>query len=667
MRKPFLLLISLLIMACRHQHPVQEAKEMEWHARIFAPAVQTFFRGDADSAVYRYDSIARSLKNSPVVTFMRYDLLHAISRGLKKDNAQAIVYLDSAIRYLEHHHLTRQYPRTYFGFLCMKGELALFEANYNLSYQCYLEAKQWASAYLTSCEIAEYSYNLGMVLYRQQKYTESSHYFRESADQYASCSMPAGQLAYKQQEIADNIGLCYVRTKQYDSALLYFNRALAIIRQNSDSLMEYKRDISQAVVWGNMAKVYVAQNKPDTAIGLFQKSLAINTRTGYDRMDAQLVQAQLAEVYEGQSRYADMLVILQQLRTSLDTLDNPAAVLSWNRLMAGHYRRAGDSKKEYKHYQAYIRMRDSISQVENAISQADISRQVREREQQLEIALLKKSNELNKTYLLITISLSVIAALVIVFFYYIFRKTARLNRLISAQKEELEQLNNVKNRLFSIVSHDLRAPVNSLSSFIDLLDDGDLSKESLIEYSQLLKKNMSYTSGMMENLLSWAASQLQGFTPSIRRAAIKEIADKVIHHATGLAAGKKIKLANDIPQDVPACVDRDMLQVVLRNLVGNAIKYSYPGGSVTIDLAATTREMITIRVKDQGIGMQPDDVEKINRGDQQMLRSTPGTARERGTGLGIHLCRIFVEMMKGTLWVESEPGKGTSFFISLPA
>jgi two-component system, OmpR family, sensor histidine kinase VicK len=676
MRTAFLLLICLSLMACRHQKQkhVEEARELEEYYRKIEPAGRPFALSDADSAIYLYDSIVHSLKDPPVIfSFMRYDFMYSLNTLIRKDNGKAAVYLDSAIRYLERHRLTTQYPTVYFNSLCRKGELALFQENYNQAYEYYLRAKQWAAKYLTPCEVADYSYSLGMVLYRQQKYTESSSYFKESFDQYSSCRRPVGTVAYRRQEIADNTGLCYVKTRQYDSALIWFNLALTVLKQHSDSL-GFQQDMARAVIWGNMAKVYVALDKLDTAADLFKKSIAINVGKRYDNMDAQLAQAQLAEVYEKQNRYTDMFAVLQQLETSLDTLANPAATLSWNRLMAAYYKHAGEPLKEFKHYQVFIGMRDSINQAESAAQQTNITQQIRDKEQELEITLLKKNNQLNRTYLIITITLSAVAVLVVLFFYYIFRKTARLNRLISAQKEELEQqkeeleqLNHVKNRLFSVISHDMRAPVNALSAFVTVLEETDQSKESLIKFSNQLKKKLGYTSGMMENMLNWAASQLQGFRPFLQQTGMRELAEKAIGNAAGLAEEKGVQLVNAIPPEMTATIDKDMLQVVIRNLLSNAVKYSHPGSSVTVSGRETEAGQVTIQVSDQGTGMPKDYVEKINSSDLEVLRSIGGTLKEKGTGLGIYLCRTFAAMMNGSLQVESRPGIGTIVSVTIPA
>lgn len=684
MRSSSLLLITCLFLtACRHQkqQPVQEARDLAEYYRIIKPVERPFALSDADSAIYLHDSIIHSLKDPPAIfSFMRYDFMYSVSNLLWKDYRKAATYLDSAIRYLESNRLTTQYPTIYFGFLCRKGELALFQENYSQSYEYYVKAKQWAFKYLTSCEVADYSYSLGMVLYRQHKYAESRSYFKESFDQYSPCIRPDGAVGYKRQEVAGNIGLCYVKTKQYDSALAYFNLALGVITQYSDSL-GFQQDMARAVIWGNMAKVYVALNKLDTAASLFKKSIAVNVGKGYDNMDAQLVQAQLAEVYEKQSRHPDMFTVLGQLKTSLDTLPNPAATLSWKKLMSDYYRHTGRLPEEYRYYREYISMRDSIRDAESVALQTNITQQIRDREQELEIALLKKNNQLNKTYLLITISLAVIAVLVILVFYYIFRKTARLNRLISVQKteleqrkeeleqqkEELEQLNHVKNRLFSIISHDMRAPVNALSAFVTVLEETDQSKESLVRFSNQLKKKLASASGMMENLLSWAASQLQGFRPLLQRTGLHEIAEKAIGNTSGLAEEKQIRLVNEIAPVITAIVDRDMLQVVIRNLLHNAIKYSRPGDSVTVSSRAGVQGQVIIQVSDKGTGMPEDYVTKINSNNPEVLRSTGGTLKEKGTGLGIYLCRNFAIMMNGDLQVKSEPGKGTIVSVTVPA
>lgn len=663
-----LLLTSFLLIACRHKKlPPPETGDLALLIKKMDPAHDAYYRGIIDSVIYLLDSVFPGPNKHPVVIIKRYELQYAIAANVRKDIDQAALYIDSAIHYMEHNALTARYPLQYFDILCRKGELELSRSNYNQSYQYYLVAKQWASLYLTDCEMGAFTYNLGIVMYRQQNYVKSRNYFWESMSLYAHCER--GEVVInKRQELADNIALCYVKTKQYDSAMYYFRQALAILDTNRNAIQPRLREIAQGVILGNMAKVYMEQNKLDTAASLLKRSIALNAQFWHDLNDAQLSQAQLAEVYKRQGRYAAMQEVLQQLKTGLDTVYNSQADLAWKRLMASYYRYTHKPADAVQYYEAYISLRDSISEAERRFLKTDIIRQMEDKDQKMQITLLTKDNQLNRIYLIITIILSVVAVLVILFFYYIFRKTARLNKLISSQKEELEQLNRVKNKMFSVVSHDMRSPVNSLSAFIQLLEKGRISQDSLIGYSQELKKKLANTSTMMENLLNWAASQLEGFRAYIERTAIQAIAEKAAGSTAILAGEKQVSIDNRITPEIMAAIDRDMLEVVIRNLLSNAVKYSYPGSTVTIraDLLAGG-EQVALQVKDEGTGMSPDYIASINSGNLLLLRSTGGTGREKGTGLGIYLCQVFVKMMNGSLRVESSPGKGTLFTVTLPA
>ncbi|MET0393441.1 MAG: ATP-binding protein [Chitinophagaceae bacterium] len=662
-----LLIPGVLWVACRHKEPARETGDLAMLIKKMDPAHEAYYRGKIDSVIYLLDSVFPGPDKHPVVIVKRYELQYAIAFNVRKDIDHAVLYIDSAISYMEENKLTVRYPLQYFDILCRKGELELSRSNYNQSYQYYLVAKQWASLYLSDCEMGEFTYNLGIVMYRQQNYMKSRNYFRESMSLYAHCER--GEVVInKRQELADNIGLCYYNTREYDSAMYYFRQALAILDANKASIQPRLLEIAQGVIFGNMAKVYVAQNKLDTAAGLLKKSVALNARFWHDLADAQLSQAQLADVYRKQERYAAMKEVLQQLKKGLDTVYNRPADLAWRRLMAAYYRNTGKAVAASDYYEAYISLRDSISDAERRFLKTDIIRQMEDKDQKMQITLLTKDNQLNRIYLIIAIALSVIAVLVILFVYYNFRKTARLNKLISLQKEELEQLNRVKNKMFSVVSHDMRSPVNSLTAFIHLLERGRVSQESLIDYSQTLKKKLDATSGMMENLLNWAASQLEGFRAYIERREIRTITDKAVAGVAGLAGEKQVNIDNRVGAEVMAAIDTDMLEVVVRNLLSNAVKYSYPGGTVVISAAVSAvGDQVMLQVQDEGTGMSPEYVETINSGSLLLLRSTGGTGQEKGTGLGIYLCQVFVQMMQGSLQAESIPGRGTLVVVALPA
>jgi signal transduction histidine kinase len=263
------------------------------------------------------------------------------------------------------------------------------------------------------------------------------------------------------------------------------------------------------------------------------------------------------------------------------------------RKLSSLYENTGRVDSAYIFYKQYIAIKDSVFnkdkekeitrkqlQIDFAIKENDykLQRQVSDEKlkvQQAQISFDKKIT----LFLVIAILLSIVIAALI---FNNQRKTKRLNTIISEQKIVLEQLGNVKDKIFSVVTHDMRAPVNSLVSFIDILEDGKISPEKLSLYAKELKQNLTYTSALMNNLLNWAASQMQGFKPVNEKfdvsLLVTEVADTLQHHLQQ----KQVTVKNNIPADAMIQADSNMTAAILRNLISNAIKYSYPQGTITV-------------------------------------------------------------------------------------
>ncbi|MCX2429468.1 tetratricopeptide repeat protein [Pedobacter sp. GR22-10] len=268
-----------------------------------------------------------------------------------------------------------------------------------------------------------------------------------------------------------------------------------------------------------------------------------------------------------------------------------------------------------------------------------------------------------KIYLSIGIALVLFIAAII---YYNQRKTARLNKVINLQTLELQQLNRVKDKIFSVVSHDMRTPVNALISFIQLLEGGAIDQDKLTRYAATLKTNLSYTSTMMENLLNWAASQMQGFHPDMETLNIHQlisgIIDAVLHHADA----KNIKIENNTSPDIKFKADANMLSLIVRNLVSNAVKFTPRYGMISISVKSSDDE-VYLRIADNGTGLSDHQLEHFNKtGYQGAGISTPGTEKEKGTGLGLILCRTFTELMGGKISAAKNNPAGTIFTITMP-
>ncbi|MCW3088014.1 MAG: hypothetical protein JWQ78_1400 [Sediminibacterium sp.] len=280
-------------------------------------------------------------------------------------------------------------------------------------------------------------------------------------------------------------------------------------------------------------------------------------------------------------------------------------------------------------------------------------------EQQLQISFDKKV----KIFLALAVGLVMLITFLV---YHNQRKTKKLNTIIGRQKAELEELGQVKDRLFSVVSHDMRTPVNSLMSFIEILEDDAIPPEKLQVYAGELKNQLSHTSVLMENLLNWASSQMKGFTPRIETLPVKQLIDDTIAVLQQQAAYKNIRIRNLAPAGISVRADKHMLGLVIRNLVSNAVKYTAIAGLIEVN-AHSHNGRIGIAVTDNGTGMPVAKVAAFNDSEYlHSIESKRGTRGESGTGLGLVLCKTFAALMSGRMQVESKEGAGSVFTVMLP-
>lgn len=237
-------------------------------------------------------------------------------------------------------------------------------------------------------------------------------------------------------------------------------------------------------------------------------------------------------------------------------------------------------------------------------------------------------------------------------------------RLYESEKY-LNEVNATKDKFFSIIAHDLKSPLNTIVGFLQLLNDHveAFTTDELKNFAGSMNKSVKNLLGLLDNLLQWSRSQTGTMEYNPTDIHLKELINENISLLTGHAQSKGITLANHVPDQLYIKADMNMLQVVFRNLLSNAVKFTRNGGEVFVGVIATENS-INISVKDNGVGMSPEKLEKLfNIGSHHISN---GTAQEKGNGLGLILCKEFVEKNKGKIRVESYPGKGTSFIVSLP-
>lgn len=309
-----------------------------------------------------------------------------------------------------------------------------------------------------------------------------------------------------------------------------------------------------------------------------------------------------------------------------------------------------------------IQNRHNIEDFESKINKLDIDRAKKEK-------LLTEQVAFRKNLLILT-SFILIVALLLLVLYFVKRQSNKkltlVNKKVAQQNLELKDLNATKDKFFSIIGHDLKGPLNSLSSFTYLLKDhiDSMTKEEIQTLAADLDKSQKNLYALLENLLEWSRSQTGNieFTPEVIDLASVLDDNKQLLQAQ--AQNKNIDIINDISVvGLQANANKNSINTVIRNLISNAIKFTPTDGRITLSLKNDNGKAL-ISIADNGVGMSAEVVQKIFRIDTK--HSTKGTADEKGTGLGLILCKEFVEKNGGEIWVTSEEGKGSVFSFSLP-
>ena len=244
----------------------------------------------------------------------------------------------------------------------------------------------------------------------------------------------------------------------------------------------------------------------------------------------------------------------------------------------------------------------------------------------------------------------------------LIQKTDEENQLLTQENTRLEATNAVKDKLLSVISHDLRSPISSLQALLNLFNANNIARAELVDFFGKLLSRVENTSTMLENLLHWSQYQLRGLEPIFDRLNLQIIIDECINLYHMQAEQKHIVIDNSLKTNVHVLADVEMLKVILRNLISNALKFTHSGGIITI-MTMIKENHAVISVKDTGVGISPENQKKMFAMGNF---TTPGTEKEKGTGLGLMLCKDFVEHNRGKLWMDSKLNVGTTFHFTIP-
>ena len=338
-------------------------------------------------------------------------------------------------------------------------------------------------------------------------------------------------------------------------------------------------------------------------------------------------------------------------------------------LLAGYYARHNRADTAYALQVKVTEIRDSLTKrrlMAHIRLKLNAFNQAKERQQQL---LLKNTMAEKRRNEMLLSTILLIALVVIVFTVLLLRQKKRIASILEEKADSIhrrheaeQRMNQTKSKLFSVVAHDLRGPLGSLKSLFELVDAGVLPKEVVYNEFPMLQQAIHNLYDTTDSLLNWSYSQLDGIEAKPQAIELTEIVQSVFAFLKTSATAKKIMLLFESSANSTAFADATQVEVVLRNLVNNAIKFTAEGGTVTVSLQQKNGFM-EVAVADTGLGMSEKKLQTVFDDQPQ---SAQGTEGEKGMGLGLVICKDFIANNKGSIWVEHNHPQGCIFKFTLP-
>lgn len=482
-----------------------------------------------------------------------------------------------------------------------------------------------------------------------------------------------------------NIGNVNIDQRKYENAETLYNKALeeCVLINEPDQL---------AQITSNMGALYYRQKKYNEALKYTEQALDAYIEIG-DKLRIErcyrvlgAIQYDQENLEEANRYYLKALNIAREIKNPKSVLGNLKNLYLNSKALAEANHSPADYAKALDFQREWSALKDTIYQTDLANQLLELEKKYETDKKNAEIALLGKENQLqadelllerkNRQFMWLGIGFLLLVVCVVFYFMFYYRKVNALlkqqSKLIFEQKEQITDQNvqlqksvSTQNKLFSIIAHDLRSPLVSVSNFVQLLhfylQDGryeDISKMAV----DMDRKNEQVLE-LTDNLLHWAQSQSGGMSPQLQRINLNEILDECYELYLPVAERKGVALELADNDDCQLWADRDMVRTICRNLINNALKFTPTNGKVSIDYRCNETE-VHISVSDTGLGISPEKLQRLFSLNKDDVRY--GTDGEKSSGLGLSVCKEFCDILNGKIDVASTEGIGSTFSFTLP-
>ncbi|MFK5957434.1 MAG: tetratricopeptide repeat-containing sensor histidine kinase [Lutibacter sp.] len=521
--------------------------------------------------------------------------------------------------------------------------------------------------------IADIYMKIGDLYYNEENYGFAINYINDALSIYTELNNLSG--------IANcytNIGNSKADSGNFDEGLSLYKKSIAIQKKSNNTY-------GLAINYNNIGDCYLQLKKYKKAEEYLFKSLNLAKELGEDNLEA----VTLLNISNSENKlknfksaifYANKSLKISKklgsLEYKLENLEN----------LSFAYENLGNINKSFDYLKKVEKVKDSISendklkkvQLFQALNKLESSQfKIEELSNKNKITELKYKTERKFIYFLVGSIVLFGFFVVLLILQQTAKKNAynllayknhqinKMNEEIQIQRDDLKQTNKTKDTFFSIIAHDLKNPFNSIIGFTELMIENshEYSEEKKIKFLKIIKGSTSKASSLLNNLLIWANSQSGNLEFNPQKIDLSQKVSDVISLLEIQAINKDIKISNNINNQIFVNADKNMLGTILRNLLSNAIKFTKTEGLIQVS-SKEDLNFVEITVKDNGVGISKFDIENLFSID--VKSSSIGTENEQGSGLGLILCKDFVEKHGGKLWVESNIGEGSEFKFTLP-
>ncbi len=505
-------------------------------------------------------------------------------------------------------------------------------------------------------------------------------------------------------KLNENIAILYADQKDYDQALVYFKIAkklnngigdeISIACTNSNIAETYadmgnlehamynitasiavfeKYELMDWLAFGYMVKgkTYLKQGKYKWALFWYNQSQSLYAKNVEDeRSEIHLLNGIAEANMQLKKDSISEKYALTALEISSKLKENNGVQKSAEILYKVNKHRE-DFVNALNYHELFQKLSDTIAKNGSEKNLLMLKTKIKHEQQKKSlIAANEKALAKQKNYIYITLAILLILVVITLLVTRSEKMQKRLNKELHAKKADLENteielraINETKDKMFSIIGHDLRGPIGAFQGLLQLLKNGEINKTEFLQFVPKLRTDIDNISFTLNNLLSWGQTQMNGTITQPSVVSLEHLVKDNINLLSEIADNKSIKMISQLAENTLAWTDADQIDIVIRNLMSNALKFTPKNGMVTIH-AQEKQNHWEVSVRDTGIGIDQETREKIFSDNSNI--TTYGTENEKGTGLGLSLCKEMVENNNGSIWVESVLRKGTCFYFTVP-